>query len=83
MAGKLYHDQGNSDKGKHLVGAGLHCHHGGKHGSMQIDMVLEKESSTSGSTGSRKKSEPLGLAVAFETPKVHSQQYVPPTRSHS
>lgn len=35
-------------KGKHLVGAGLqfsslvHYHHGGKHGSVQADMVLEE-----------------------------------------
>ena len=34
---------------KHLIGAGLqfrglvHCHHGGKHGSVQAGMVLEKE----------------------------------------
>ena len=36
-------------KGKHLTGAGLlfrgllHHHHGEKHGSVQADMVLEKE----------------------------------------
>ena len=46
---KGYYDHGNSYKGKHLIGAGLqfrgsvHCHHGGKHGSMQADVVLEKE----------------------------------------
>ena len=46
---KKHHDHGNSYKGKHLIGAGLqfrdlvHYHHGGKHGSMQADMVLEKE----------------------------------------
>ena len=40
-------------KGKHLVGAGLqfsslvHYHHGGKHGSVQADMVLEELRSTS------------------------------------
>jgi len=38
----------NCYKGKHLIGAGLlfrglvHYHHGGKHGVMQADMVLEK-----------------------------------------
>ena len=36
-------------KDKHSVGSGLqferffHYHHGGKHGSLQADMVLEKE----------------------------------------
>jgi len=36
-------------RGKHLIVAGLqfrgsiHCHHGGKHDSMQADVVLEKE----------------------------------------
>ena len=36
-------------KGNHLIGTGfqfrdlVHYHHGGKHGSMQADMVLEKE----------------------------------------
>ena len=40
------------------------------------------ESSTSGSTGSRKKSEPLGLAVALETPKPIPSDAVPPTRPH-
>jgi hypothetical protein len=51
-----------SYKGKHFIGTGLqfrvlaHCCHGGKHGSMQAAMVLEKElCSTSGSTGSRKR----------------------------
>jgi hypothetical protein len=29
--------QGNSYKGKHLIGA-----HGGKHGNVQADIVLEK-----------------------------------------
>jgi hypothetical protein len=42
------HDQGNSYKGKHLVGAGLqfrslvHYHHDGKHSSRQADVVLEE-----------------------------------------
>ena len=46
---KKHHDQSNSYKGKHLVGAGLqfrgsvHYYHGGKHGIMQADVVLEKE----------------------------------------
>lgn len=44
-----HHEQGNSYKGKHLIGPGLwfkgliHYHHGGEHGSIQADMVLEKE----------------------------------------
>ena len=48
IAVKRYHDHGNSYKEKHLIGAVLqfrgsvHYHHGGKHGSMQADMVLEK-----------------------------------------
>ena len=48
-AGKSHCDHSNSYKGKHLTGAGLqfsdlvHCHHGGKHGGMQVDVVLEKE----------------------------------------
>ena len=45
-----HHGHGNSYKRKHLIGAGLqvrrslvhHCH-GGKPGSVQADMVLEKE----------------------------------------
>ena len=46
---KKHCDHGNSYKGKHLTGTGLqfrgliHYHHGRKHGSMQADMVLEKE----------------------------------------
>jgi hypothetical protein len=46
---KRQHDHSNSYKGKHLTGAGLqlrsvvHYHHGGKHGSKQADMVLEKD----------------------------------------
>jgi hypothetical protein len=46
---KRHHDQDNSYKGKHSVGAGLqfqrfiHYHHGRKHGSIQADIVLEKE----------------------------------------
>jgi hypothetical protein len=46
---KRHHDQSNSYKEKHLIGAGIqfrglvHYHHGGKHGSMQADMMLKKE----------------------------------------
>jgi hypothetical protein len=35
-------------RGKHLIGAGfpfrglVYCHNGGKHGSMQADLVLER-----------------------------------------
>ena len=42
-------DHGNPYKRKHFIGAGLqfrglvHYHHGGKHGSIQADVVLEKE----------------------------------------
>jgi hypothetical protein len=44
-----HHDHRNSYKGKHLIGAGLHFrgsvhyHQSGKHGSMQTNMVQEKE----------------------------------------
>ena len=47
---KRYHDQGNPYKGKQLIGTGLyyqrfivHYHYGRKHGSVQADMVIEKE----------------------------------------
>jgi hypothetical protein len=46
---KRHHDHSNSYKGKHLIGADLqlrssvHYHHGGKCGSTQTDLVLEKE----------------------------------------
>ena len=42
------HGHSNSYKGKYLTETGLqsgglvHCHHGRKHGSMQVDMVLKK-----------------------------------------
>ena len=42
------HDQGNSYKGHHLIGATLrfrssiHYHQGGNHGSIETDMVLEE-----------------------------------------
>ena len=48
IAVKRHHDHSNSYKGKHLIGPGLqvqslvHCHHGGKHGGMQADLVLER-----------------------------------------
>ena len=50
IAVKRHHEHGNSYKGKHLIGAGLqfrglvHYHHGRKRGSVQSDMMLEKES---------------------------------------
>ena len=42
------HDHGNSYKGEHLLGACIQFQRfsplfGGKHGSMQADMVLEKK----------------------------------------
>jgi hypothetical protein len=49
IAVKRHHDQGDLYKGQHLIGAGLlfrglvHYSHGGKPGSMQTDLVLEKE----------------------------------------
>jgi hypothetical protein len=49
IAVKRHHDYGITYKQSHFTGAGLqfrdsvHCHHGGKHGGMQADMVLEKE----------------------------------------
>jgi hypothetical protein len=44
-----HYDHGKSYKRKHLTGAGLQVHrfspssHGRKHGSMQVDMMLERE----------------------------------------
>lgn len=44
-----HHDQGNSYKGKYLIGAGsefrglFHFHHGGKHGHVQADMGLQEQ----------------------------------------
>jgi hypothetical protein len=48
IAVKRQHDQDNSYKGKQLGLAysfrgSVHYHPGGKHGGMQLDMVLEKE----------------------------------------
>ena len=43
IAVKRHHNQGNSYKGQHLIGAGLQYHHGGKHGIVQANVVLEKE----------------------------------------
>jgi hypothetical protein len=49
IAVKRHHDQSNSYRCKHFIGAALqfrgwvHYHHGGKYGSMQADMLLEKE----------------------------------------
>jgi hypothetical protein len=47
---KRHHDQDKSYKGKYEIGAGLysfrgsvHYHHGRKYGSLQADVVLEKE----------------------------------------
>ena len=46
---KRHRGYSNSYKGWHLIGAGVqfrglvHCHHGGKHGGMQADMVLERK----------------------------------------
>jgi hypothetical protein len=48
LAVKRHHDQGNSYKGQHFIGAGfqfrgsVHYHRGGKHGGLQADMVLEE-----------------------------------------
>jgi hypothetical protein len=48
IAVKRRHDQGNSYKGQHLIGAysfrgSVHYHHSRKHGSLQADMLLEKK----------------------------------------
>jgi hypothetical protein len=46
---KRPYDHSSSYKGQHLIGTGLHIkglvqyHQGGKHGSVQADMVMEKE----------------------------------------
>ena len=66
---KKHHDHSSSYKG-HLTGAGLqfrglvHYHHGRKHGSVQADMVLEKELRVLhlDRQAAGTKSEPLGLA---------------------
>ena len=48
IAAKRHHDQDNSYKGKHLIGAGLQVQRCSplsswqKHGSLQVDMVLEE-----------------------------------------
>ena len=48
IAMKRHHDQDNSYKGKHLIGAGLQVQRCSplsswqKHGSIQVDMVLEE-----------------------------------------
>ena len=60
IVAKRHYDQGNSYKGKHLIGAGLlfqrliHYYNGGKHDMNQADMVLKKkltESATFRSAG--------------------------------
>ena len=46
---KRFHDQGNLTKDNISLGLAyslrglVHYHHGGKHGGVQADMVLEKE----------------------------------------
>lgn len=46
---KRQYDQGYSYKGRHLIRIGLQfsglvqCHHGGKHGDIQADMVLKRQ----------------------------------------
>ena len=48
IAVNRHHDQGNSYKEQHLIGAAytfrgsVHYHHGRKHGSVQADTVLEE-----------------------------------------
>jgi hypothetical protein len=45
---RRHHDQGNFYKGNHLIGLAyyvrglVHYYHGGKHGSMQADLMLEE-----------------------------------------
>ena len=49
IAMKRHQDQGDSYKRQHLIEGGFHSrgsiryHYGGKHGSLQADMVWEKE----------------------------------------
>ena len=46
---KRHYDHGNSYKEKHFIEVAyifrglVHCCHGGKHGGMQTDIVLEKQ----------------------------------------
>ena len=82
------HDHGNSCKLKYLIGTGLQFQrfsplsswqkawwHTGRHGAGE-----GTESSTSRSTGSRKRKS-LGLAWAFETSKPIPSDTLPPARS--
>lgn len=77
IAVKTHHDYSNCYKGKHINGACLqvrnlvYCFHEQKPGSMQVDMVLEKELqiSTSGSIGNRKRETRLSIW----NPKAHPQ----------
>ena len=50
IAEKKYHGHGNSHRGKHLTGPGMHCR---KHGTDGAGEVVE--SSPSGSAGSRRR----------------------------
>ena len=49
IAVKRHHEQGNFHRGEPLIGlaysfrGSVHYHYGRKHGSVQADMVLEKE----------------------------------------
>ena len=62
IAVKRHHDHNNSYKGKHWIGVGLqfrclvHYRHGRRHGSLEVDIVLERaESSASQLADSRKR----------------------------
>lgn len=91
---KRNHDLDKSYKGKHFVVPGLqfrglsHCHHGRKHGIMQVDMVLEKEleCSTSRCVDIRKRQNHLAC-LRFEdlkaSPLIHFSNRAIPTPCHT
>jgi hypothetical protein len=74
---KRHHDQGNSYQRKHLMEAGLPFHHHGEKPVNRHHAVEITQSSTSGSTGTRKrKTLALTWALRFQSDTL------PPARSH-
>ena len=84
IAGKRHHDQVNSSKGKHLIGACLEFQrfspllswwgsydHSGKHGARKIAVMRTQQKETM-----------LALDLGFETPKPTPGYTFPPTRIH-
>jgi hypothetical protein len=48
----------------------VHCHHGGKHGSMQVDMVLELRILHLGPKAAKATVNQLGISWTYETLKL-------------